>query len=170
VPVTPTGAVINWGILLRALDANNYYWADVQIGTDSSLTLRLVKRVAGVATQIATQLNGLAHSTTQPRALRAQIIGGNFRSRIWDPSFTEPIGWHLTASDSDPALTGTTITKVGAVARLATGNTNATPVIFSFDNLTAYSPQILTITRPSNAKSHTPGAVIEVADYATVGR
>jgi hypothetical protein len=169
-PVTPTGAGINWGILLRYTDASNYYWADVQVGTDSSLTLRFIKRVAGVATQIATAVSPVTHSTSVARALRAQIVGSAFRSRVWPATSPEPQYWQLVAEDS--AISGTTLTRAGAICRLMTGNTNPTPVQFRFDNIVADSPQALTVVRGVNGitKSLPAGAVMEVFEPAYVAR
>ena len=141
-PVTPSGAPINWGILLRFTDANNYYWADAQVPVGGgNITVRLIKRVAGVATQIATATTAVAHSTSVPLALRAVTSGSTFRVRLWSSDATEPTTWDLSTTDTDL----TSGTRAGVVCRLMTGNTN-TPVSFQFDNVVQHMPQTVTLS------------------------
>lgn len=152
--VTPTGAPINWGLLLRYTDVNNYYWADAQIATTGVITLRLIKRVAGVATQITTTTAPVAHSTTVPRVLRAMYdpSTGTFASRIWSSDASDPLAWQLSTTDTAvPAGT-----RAGVIARLMTGNTNTTPVSFLYDNLTVYTPQLFTVTRDPDLRMDHP--------------
>lgn len=159
--VTPTGAPINWGLMLRFTDVNNYYWADSQIATTGVITLRLIKRVSGVATQLTTTTAPIAHSTSVPRVLRAMYdpSTGTFASRIWSSDAAQPDTWHLSTTDSAvPAGTS-----AGVIARLATGNTNVTPVSFLFDNLTMYNPQTFTVTRdPDQRMAHPAAAEVKV--------
>lgn len=154
--VTPTGAGINWGILLRYTDVNNYYWADVQVQTTSVLTLRLVKRVSGVATSLTTVTAPITHSTSVPRVLRAMYdpSTGTFASRIWSSDAEEPTAWQLSTTDSAvPAGT-----RAGVIARLMTGNTNVQPVNFAFDNLVMNNPQEFTVTRDPDQRMAHPDA------------
>jgi hypothetical protein len=135
VPVVPSGAPINWGILLRHVDANNYYWVDVQIGTDSSLTLRLVKRVLGALTQVATVATGVTHDTGVERVLVAQIAGQRIRARLYSSDDPDPGEWQLDKTD-DSLTSGTS---VGVIGRLMTGNLNVGNTI-RFDNFRASAP------------------------------
>jgi hypothetical protein len=128
--VTPTGAPINWGVVLRHSSTSNYYWVDAQVGTDSSITLRLVKRVAGTLTQVTTAASGVVHSTSVSRWMRARIVGSRVQARVWADGDPEPQTWQLDVTDTSlPSGTG-----VGAVGRAMTGNTNGTFTL-SFDQL-----------------------------------
>lgn len=84
---------------------------------------------------------------------------GTFASRIWSSDAEQPDTWHLSTTDSAvPAGTS-----AGVIARLATGNTNATPVSFLFDNLTMYNPQTFTVTRdPDQRMAHPAAAEVKV--------
>lgn len=155
--VTPTGAPINWGILLSYADnGNSYYWADVQVQTSGALTLRLIKRESAISlTQMTTVTAPITHSTSVPRVLRAQYDPGTgvFRSRIWSSDASEPTDtWHLSTVDTSVAPGP----RVGVLARLMTGNTNVTPVSFAFDNFELLNPQTFTVQR-TLPKTHLPG-------------
>ncbi len=169
--VTPTGAPFHWGCLLRWTDFNNYYWADVSVATTGVYTLRVVKRVGGAQSVVgSTTLMGIAHSTATARDLRVRILGDVISMRIYDPFVTPNTqDWQLSVTDSS---LGPTATKAGVIAFVETGNTNASPVVFTFDNLVTYSPQALTVTRHVNGmvKDHGPGQPIEVFNVAYVGR
>lgn len=150
-PALPTGAPINAGVLLRYVDANSYVWADAQTATDGSITLRLIKRVSGVATQLATVATSVPHSSTVPRALRAEVSGSLLRARLWASDGAEPAGWDLSVVD--PALPDGS--RAGAVARLMTGNTNAQPVSVRVDNVSTAQPQLATLSaRGINGAAH----------------
>lgn len=160
--VTPTGAAINWGLLLSYADSgNSYYWADVQVATTGALTLRLIKRESPVSlTQLTTVTAPITHSTTVPRVLRAQYdpATGVFRSRIWSSDADEPEDtWHLSWVDTSV----TPGPRVGVIARLMTGNTNPTPVDFAFDNLALLNPQAFTVER-TLSKTHPAGSQLAV--------
>lgn len=160
-PSIPTGAPINWGLLLYYSDASNYYWADVQVSTTSTLTLRLIKRVGGVATQITTAAAHVAHSTTVPRVLRASYTPstGAFKARAWSSDADEPTdAWHVSTTDTSvPAGT-----RVGAIGRLMTGNTNVSPEL-RLDNFALLNPQLFTVTGADVTKSLTAGDAVHVA-------
>lgn len=147
VPVNPTGAAINWGALLRWQDASNYYWVDVQVPIGGgALTLRLVKRVANVATQVASVTTAVTHSTTVPRVLKAQVIGSTVRARLWSSDGVEPTTWQLETTDGSL----TSGTQVGVVSRLTSENTNTLPVVVSFDNVRVDQPSPVVVQRSTD--------------------
>jgi hypothetical protein len=160
--VTPTGAAINWGLLLRYVDAGNYYWIDVQVGTSGSLTLRVISVISSVVTQLATATSLTTHSTSVARILAAEIGDDDLiRAKVYANGATEP-EWELSyqASTSD-LQTGT---RVGCIGRLMTGNTNVGPVNLDFDNFAVLNPQAMTVTRSVNgvSKSQTAGTAVNV--------
>lgn len=141
--VTPTGAPINWGALLRYTDANNYIWADVQVETSGALTLRFIKRISAAATQVTTATALTTHSTTVPRILRAQIdINNRFRCKVYSSDVDEPSDWPIDVTEA----TLPTGTSAGFIYRRATGNTNAGSVSALFDNFAVLNPQLFTVS------------------------
>lgn len=161
--VTPTGAAINWGVMLRRADASNLYWIDVQVGTTSELTIRVISKIAGVNTQLTTAVSATAHSTSVARILVAEIDSDNvIRAKVYAAGATER-GWELVYDASAVVGLGAG-TSVGCIARLATGNTNVGPVNFQFDNFAVLDPQQFTVTRSVNgvAKAQTSGAVVKL--------
>lgn len=163
--VTPTGAGINWGAVLRRTDASNLFWIDVQVGTDSSLTLRIISKIAGANVQLASAVSATTHSTTVARILVADIDASNtIRAKVYSSAAPEPT-WELVY-DASAVTALSTGTGVGAIARLMTGNTNAGPVNFAFDNFAVLNPQALTVTRSTNGvvKPHAAGEEVHVAN------
>jgi hypothetical protein len=163
--VTPTGAAINWGALLRRAGASDFYWIDVQVNLDSTLTLRVISKIGGVNTQLSTAVSGTAHSTSVARILIAEIDADNtIRAKVYSSAAAEP-AWELVY-DASAVVGLSTGTGVGCIARLATGNTNAAPVNFAFDNFAVIDPQVLTVTRSINGvvKTHSAGEEVHVAN------
>lgn len=168
VPVTPTGGPINAGLLLRYVDVNTYIWVDAQIGTDSSITLRLIKRLSGAVTVLGSVATGVTHSTSVPLAIRAEVSGSLLRARVWPSSGADPGIWQSTAVDG--ALPNGT--RAGVIARLMTGNTNAQPVTIRVDNVSVQQPQLVTLSaRGVNGVTRTwpAGTEVDVWQPAIVG-
>lgn len=154
--VTPTGAGINWGAMLRREDASNLYWIDVQVGTDSSLTLRVISKIAGANTQLTTAVSRTVHSTSVARMLMTDITDDDvIRAKVWAAGSSEP-DWELTYQASHTDLQ--TGQSVGCIGRLMTGNTNATPVSLLFDDFEVLNPQRFTVTRDPDQRMAHPDA------------
>lgn len=131
--VTPTGNPINMGVVLRFSGTTDYYWIDLQVNTDDTITIRLVKNVGGVLTQVTTAATGQTRSSTIPQIIECVISrepdGATFRSRIraktWQVGSAYPAAWQIDTTD-------TSLTSgdwAGVNARAATGNTNTNPVV-----------------------------------------
>ncbi|TDD88351.1 hypothetical protein [Actinomadura rubrisoli] len=161
-PLTPTGAPITWGVLLRYTDASNYYWLGVQINTAGTLTLIARKRVAGAFTTITSVASATGHSTSVWRILRAEALGTTLRAKVWAADAAEPAAWELTTTDAALSSGGS----AGCIARRETGNTNSTST--GFDIFTAY--QSLTVTRAVNgiSKAQAAGIDIRLAQPSTI--
>lgn len=134
-PSAPAGAPTNWGVLLRWQDPDNYYWVDAQVGTDLSITLRLLKRVNAGLTQVTTVPTGVVHDTSVPRVLVAQVAFSRIRARLHSSDVVDPGVWQLDTLDE--SLTAGTY--VGCVGRLMTGSANVGSTI-RFDNFVASTP------------------------------
>lgn len=158
-PVIPTGGAVTWGCYLRWADAGNYYWVGVEIGTNSSLTLRIRKRVGGTLTLITSAVSATAHALSPWRILRAEVAGSTIRAKVWSADAAEP-GWEVQATDTALTSGGS----AGCVVRRETGNANATTTAYDiFTTTPRFQP--FTVTRSVNgiSKAHPAGADIRLA-------
>lgn len=131
VNATSTGAAQSAGIVLRYVDANNNARAELQFGTTSTITARLVERVAGVDTVNASELTSLTHSTSVWVWLRVQTFKQAVRVKVWQDGSAEPITWTLDGVDN-ATLAATTGT-LGVTSIRETSNTNSNATI-DFDS------------------------------------
>lgn len=135
---TTSAPVTQW-VLGRYADANNYYVAQLQVGTAGAVNFFLYKRVAGVLTGplgVNSSQVGSGHTAGDVWHIRFQGTGAALQAKAWLASASQPRAWTLVASDGDL----TAGTKVGVGCRLETGNTDTLPVVFTFDNFSAVSP------------------------------
>jgi hypothetical protein len=130
--------------MVRATDVNNCYIARLDISTTGVVSIFLSKIVATVTTTIATAVNLTpVHTGSSWWRIRVQAIGSAIKAYAWAVATdAEPTGWQVTATDTDL----TTGTLIGFRCRLTAGNTNVSPVLFSWDNLTVNQPQTFTVS------------------------
>lgn len=133
-----TSAIAAGSFMLFELTArddlvNNAYKAQLVFNTNQTMTVSIVKTVAGVDTVLATIASGLTHAAGTKYGLRLKIHNSQLQARAWLASSTEPITWQVTATDT--ALSGTGSIRLRTA--LNTGNTNVLPVVFSFDDYQA---------------------------------
>lgn len=125
-------AGLEFGLVARYQDANNYYAIVVDLtGTD---TLSIVKyvgvSVAGLASvTIPTIVAGTAYW------LRMQVTGQRIRGRLWQDGTAEPTTWTIDDWDDNPFNLGRP-SRVGAVGCVAAFGAGAT---VSFDSFEAVS-------------------------------
>lgn len=120
--VATGSGVLSFGVAVRRTDNSNLLLARLDFNTGSTLTLTLVRVVAGVQTTI-TDLNpipALTYSAGQRWRLRAQADGSTIRAKVWLESGSEPTTWHVSGSDTTQTGSG-----VGAYMARFAGNTNA---------------------------------------------
>lgn len=149
--VTPTGAAIQGGPILRGTASNTYIHCRVSISTASAVTAEIVDVNAGVESSLASvALGWLTHSTSVPLCIKAYASGSEIGMRVWTPTTNnEPKYWHLTATDPVPASGW-----VGFSNRRASGNTNVNPTPSTSD-FYVHNPQRLTVTRGVNNAART---------------
>lgn len=161
----PAGATIVVDEFVRYVDSSNYYVLRLQFNTDTSMTLILIRVLAGAVTTLATTTLGFTLSTVQYYRMRASAIGSTLRAKVWPVGTNEP-GWIFTVTDT--GITGSSQIGVRAVAN--TGNTNTNPIVL-VDNVATAGPQIFTVTRSVNGvvKALPAGAAVRLARPNYIG-
>lgn len=134
VPVTPSGAGFSGSLLLRYVDSSNHYLATAQVNIGGSVDLRLRKNIAGTFTTLDTVTGVGTFSAGNTFMIKAQIVGAELRAKVWET--TEPATWQAAATDMDL----TSGSNAGVRSILDSGNTNALPVAFSWDDFSVTSP------------------------------
>jgi hypothetical protein len=126
-------------IALRGLDVDNYYLIFLLIHADETITIYLYKQVGGSFTYLETSgiIPGLTHSSAQALQVRARIVGETLLAKAWPAAVAEPWGWDVITNDTDLPDPGW----VGMRSEILSGNTNTTPVVFSYDNLRVSVPR-----------------------------
>lgn len=118
-------------LMLRGTSLSSSILARTSVETTNAVTVRVFS-AAGVDLGSAT-VPGLVHAGVgTPLRTRARIIGRTIFMRVWNPAGAEPAVWHLVATDPAHPIAGW----VGIRSGRATGNTNASPVLFTYDNFT----------------------------------
>lgn len=141
------GGSLFGALILRRVDASNYYYAALEFTVGATINLTINKVVAGVTTVIAGPFaTGLTTVAAHLYRLRFQAIGTSLFAKIWDPTVTttEPNAFSLTVSDN--SLTAGN--GVGAWSFAAAGNTNLATVTVNFDS---YHVGDLATTKPTFA-------------------
>lgn len=129
-----TGAEANARVFARFTDVANHYEAHLAFTTADTVLLTINKRVAGVGTNIASQIiinNGIPGVLpNDPYTIVFQLDGTTLRAKAWSVvRETEPADWQLVVADA--SLTTGNLAGVGN--RREAGNTNAN-LLFMWDN------------------------------------
>ncbi|MEU7340538.1 poly-gamma-glutamate hydrolase family protein [Streptomyces sp. NPDC007074] len=152
----------------RYTDASNSYLARVAFNTDATVALTLRKRVAGTETLLATaaDTSGLTHAAGRMFTVRFQVTGSTLRAKIWRTGDEEPQNWAVTATDTSLAAAGA----VGTRSILSTTNTNALPVVATYDGFRQQTSQKMRVIRSVNqvTKAQKAGADVRLAYPAIV--
>jgi hypothetical protein len=126
VEAIPTGADAQAAILLRRVDANNYYLAKCNFTSAGTVTASITKIVAGVTSTIGTDVTGVVTFVANTKVkLRARIKGSLINTKIWLRGLDEPEAWKRTETDTSIAQAGGQALGLSFVA--VTGNTNTKP-------------------------------------------
>lgn len=143
VPVVASGAPINSFLLLRYADNSNFYYAQLRNNVGTPPTLIVGRRVISTTdvplATIELPNNWAAGATF---FIRFDVCGSRLRAKAWRNTVAEP-DWMIEITDFSLTTSG----NVGVRSQLATGNTNVTPVVFTYDNFVSYVSQPLRIFR-----------------------
>lgn len=133
-------------IILRRVDASNYYIVHLNFQTSGIIDLMITRRLAGVETNIGqiVTVTRTAHDPAQPMWLRAQCFGSTIRARAWRDDAEEPSYWLNTQTD-----TNFTTGSMGLAGIRLTGNTNAGLEV-KFGSFVTLNPQVMTVNRSVN--------------------
>jgi hypothetical protein len=128
ISATPASGTLNMGLTGRYVDVNNEYHTEIQVAVGGAITLRIMKRVGGVATQLSSVATGITLIADTKYTLRFQVIGTELKSKLWTSGTPEPGTWTSEVSDA----TLTTGDFAGVFVR---NNSAATTHIFKWDDL-----------------------------------
>lgn len=132
------GAIEPANIILRATDGDSYYLLRVSVSVSEVCTIALRKHDNGVETQIVAPVTvaGVVDAvSSKTLTVKAQVENQTIRAKVWKTGTPEPLAWHLTSSGNSSFPTG----GVGVRSGVASGNTNASPRVFSYDSFTVRS-------------------------------
>jgi len=116
---------------IRFVDASNHYRLNVARKVANTVTLELVKVVAGVTTTIAAATVAPGVVPANKINIRFQAIGTQIWAKAWLFGQVEPTSWLVSAVDSSITAAG----NLRVSSFLTTGNTNSLPQSFVWDNL-----------------------------------
>jgi hypothetical protein len=130
VSAVATGAAWVHSTIVRYSDSSNYYRLHTEFGTGGSISVKIVKSLAGVESDLAAVTStGVSYSANTRIATRVRAIGPTLQIRCWLDGGTEPSTWHAQADDTD--LTGT---QPGLLEWRVVGNTNVGTMTATIDD------------------------------------
>jgi hypothetical protein len=132
-----TGATITKWVIGRSDGVSNYYSARLDLETAGTLALRLVKRVNGTLSTIATAVLTGAYGSGALWAIDFWIDGTTLYAKAWPVNSHEPPDWQLVAPNQTDLTSGTL---VGLASRREAGNTNNSLVV-SWHEITVTSDE-----------------------------
>lgn len=127
VDAVPTGGDVQVAVVVRRIDANNYYLLKCNLTTALTVTASIVKVVAGTPTTVGTDVTGVltyAAGTKIKMRIRAKV--SSFQTKMWLRGADEPEAWVRTETDTSIAQGSNTQT-IGLSFLAVTANTNTKP-------------------------------------------
>lgn len=127
---TITGSYVMSSVLLRYVDALNFYQFGVQWHPGGVITVKVFRRQTSpnVLTQLASQDIGTYKSATEVRVI-ARVEGSSLKMKAWTGE--EPQAWTFELTDTTQAGPGF----VAFGAQFAGGNTNTWPLTTYYDTI-----------------------------------
>lgn len=137
VPEVMTGGSMVTGVVLRYVDASNYYVMACEFNTGGTITAKIRKFVGGAMTEMAVYnaIPGFSYTGGQKYSVRAQADGPALRIKVWPAANAEPAAWTLTTADTSITSAG----RFGTYMWCVSGNSNTKPFAVSFDDVEAES-------------------------------
>jgi hypothetical protein len=128
-------------VIVRYTSSSAYYMARVSIDTSQQVSIGILY-VDGSVLVASVAVAGLTHTGGNTLRVRCQAEGQSIRAKVWDAAKPEPYDWQVAGnyiSLGKPVADAAG--GFGVRSGVATGNTNAAPVVFSYDNLVVSSPR-----------------------------
>lgn len=122
-PAIATGAAYAEGLTARYIDDSNHYRANVVFETDSSISLSIERRVAGVSTLLVDTEMPLPYAAGQKFVLYFRVDADVLSAHLWPLSRPESLIYAESVVDSTAALQAPGA--IGFVGQRTTGNTNS---------------------------------------------
>ncbi len=160
-------------------DGTDGFMARVLVNTDNSVGVTLIQIDDGVETTLASATTLLTHAAATPLKMRAQYIYADvgfdptFQLKVWQT--TEPGAYSVIAT---PAFTNAPLRRaaagpIGIRSGVASGNSNAKPVTFTWDNVAIRDLGVrasgeITSYRPTWVNS-ADGGTVTVVDIQAAG-
>lgn len=163
VSAVATGTSLLPAVLLRYVDAANYYRARVHFSTGGTMYVSVSRDTTQIGTEVQLPYTYAAGDEFE---VRVRLTGHLVQIRVWPVGSLEPAVWHTEQTvTTSPITTGL----VGVTASAFSGNTNTSPNLL-FDEFVVPTPQAWTVTRAVNgvSKSQSAGAEVRVARPAVV--
>jgi len=130
-----TGAALEpANIVLRGISTGQYYMLRVSISTAGVVSVAV--HATGGALSSTITVPGLVYSGQKLR-VRFQAEDNTFRGKVWAAASVEPLAWHIEYSHGDVWDAGW----LGIRSGVASGNTNALPIVFRYDNIDVRIPR-----------------------------
>ncbi|MEU4171026.1 hypothetical protein AB0F46_29615 [Streptomyces sp. NPDC026665] len=159
-----TGASFVPAVLLRYVDASNYYRARLHFATAGELYVSITRDTTQVG--VTTPQLPYTYTAGAEFEVRVRLTGHLVQIRAWPVGTLEPAVWHTSETVvTSPIASGL----VGLTASGFAGNTNVSPSLL-FDEFVVPTPQAWTVTRAVNgvSKAQAAGAEVRVARPARV--
>jgi len=139
------GAVEPANFVFRRTAATTYFMLRLTVKTDETVTFKVIRVVAGVETTMAEGstdewTSAVVHSGQAIR-VRFQAENWTCRAKAWNASSAEPLDWEMYAPMDYNAAAIPVAGAVGIRTGVASGNTNASPFVVSYDNFELRSPR-----------------------------
>lgn len=183
VPLATGGALEPTILLLfnSTPDGTDGFMARVLVNTDNSVGVRLIHIDDNVETTLASATTLLTHAAATPLKIRAQYVYADagfdptLQLKVWQGG-TEPGSYNVIATPSftDAPLRRAAAGSVGVRSGVASGNSNAKPVTFTWDNievrdLGARATGEIVSWRPSWVHTGVGDDVVMTVDIEAVG-
>lgn len=118
-----------FGVALRAVDTSNGYWAYFEFRSTGVMSVKLVRRDAGVNSTLQETITAVPFVVGTPVEICVEAEGNRLRGKVWEQGDPEPEGW-----DTAQVIGRIDGNLFGAFGwRLATG---ASPITVAVSDLT----------------------------------
>jgi hypothetical protein len=158
-----SGASMYAFLMARYTDGNNFYFCRMEMTAAQVMAFSLRKRTsAGGEVLLSSFTTEIPHVAGTYYTMRLKVVGSSLYAKAWPTANAEPDPWLITATDTDILATGS----VGVRTFIASTNTNALPVVYSFDDFADRDHQTFTVTRSVNnvTKTHTAATAVALAN------